>query len=395
MRKNVKWERRQLRVILLCFAAYMLVYTGRLNFSIASPLFQQAGILTKAEIGVLGSTFFFVYGGGRLLNGCIGDYVAPKPFLTGGLALSALCNLGMALLPETGFMYGLWALNGLFQSMLWSAALRNVSMACPEEKTAKRAAMILSGSVGVGSVVAIVLATIMAGRGLRQIFAVPGALMLVMSLLLLLFLPSQTMPAVTPKRHRLSCLRDPLLLRAILPAAFHGAIKENVTLWAPLLFMDRYGLDLSKAAFYVFLMPLATLAGRMLFPVWYGKICGHNERKTLIWAFLLCAVTTVPLLLGGAPAWLAALALALISVCTSMINGELVSVFPINFRESNQVSAVSGIMDCATYGGSALSSAAFGFAISAFGYGGMFVVWLGLCLVSVGLLLCERPAGKK
>ncbi len=385
MTKQDSHGKLQKRTLWLCFIAYMLVYTGRLNLSIASPLLQNGGFLNKEQIGVLGSVFFFIYAAGRIINGNIGDRIAPKPFLAFGMFASALCNLAIATLPPIWCMYVLWGCNGLFQSMLWGAALRNVSLTYPLKAKAEQAAMILSASVGVGNLLAIVLATGMAQISLRMIFFVPGLLMLVMSLLLLLFLPNNRAEQSAEVKTSFSCLRNPNLLKMLLPAAMHGVVKENLTLWTPLLLMDLYQLDFYKVKYYIFLMPLATLLGRMLFPVWY-KLCKNNETKTLVSAFLVCIVALFPFLLLTPPIWLTGILLAVVCICTSVINAELMSVYPINFQKSNQVSTVSGILDCATYIGSALGSAAFGFLIIASGYTAMITVWIVLCILSVGIL---------
>ncbi|MBR6708810.1 MAG: MFS transporter, partial [Clostridia bacterium] len=83
----------------LCAFAYAIVYTGRQNLSIASPLLQADGILDSAAIGVMGSAFFFVYAIGRLCNGYIGDRVSRRWMLTLGMLAAGACNLALAFLP--------------------------------------------------------------------------------------------------------------------------------------------------------------------------------------------------------------------------------------------------------------------------------------------------------
>lgn len=380
-------------VLALCFITYSLVYIGRLNFSIAAPLFEQSGMLGKDQIGMLGSTFFLVYALGRVINGSIGDRFAPKPFLVTGLALSALCNFCFALLPDAALMYVIWGLNGYFQSMLWGAALRNVSMEYPDPAEGRRAAVILSVSVGVGSLLGVVVPTILAVFGVRTLFWVPGALLLMMCAALWLLLPAQEQthaPAGAARAPLLGCLKSGELRRMLFPTMVHGAIKENITLWIPLLFTQLYGLDLTQAAFYIFMMPLATFLGRLLFPVWQ-RICGRSERATLVSAFLAGALCLLPLLFFTPPIWLCCALLALLSVAHSIINAELISVYPVNFQATNEVSTVSGILDCAAYIGSALGATAFGFLILVAGYQTMLGIWgvLSVC----ALLPLVRPAG--
>ena len=103
------------------------------------------------------------------------------------------------------------------------------------------------------------------------------------------------------------------------------------------------------------------------------------------------ALCLLPLLFFTPPIWLCCALLALLSVAHSIINAELISVYPVNFQATNEVSTVSGILDCAAYIGSALGATAFGFLILVAGYQTMLGIWgvLSVC----ALLPLVRPAG--
>ena len=75
-------------VFILCYISYVCIYAARLNLSMASPGMISGGILTSEQYGFLGSAFFVVYACGRLLNGMIGDRVAPWVMISLGLALT-------------------------------------------------------------------------------------------------------------------------------------------------------------------------------------------------------------------------------------------------------------------------------------------------------------------
>lgn len=377
------------QVLFACFVSYAIAYTGRLNLSVATPLLERNGILEKNQIGILRSTFFFTYAIGRIINGTIGDHVSPKIFQVTGLMFSGICNIIMSLFPPTWIMYIIWGLNGIFQSMIWGVALRNVSASYHNPDIAKRAVMVLSTSVGVGSLLGILLPTILARFGVRQIFSISGIIILSMSFLLIVLLPRQHNTCKTKIKFNFSCIFEPAVKKMIVPSMIHGAIKENLTLWLPLLFMDLYQLNLANASFYIFLMPLATLLGRLLFSYWY-RCCHKDEYKTLISAFFVCALILIPFIFGIPSHWLMGASLAMISIITAIINTELISIYPINFQASNQVSTVSGILDCATYIGSALGSIGFAYLMLHINYNGMLTVWGMLCILSVFILLMSQ-----
>ena len=292
-------------------------------------------------------------------------------------------------------MYLLWAANGLAQSMLWSAVMRIVSTAYTLTETARKAAMVMSVSVGIGTLLGVLLPTALALLGLAEVFTVPGAIILSMGVLVQLLLRSgkrgipQAAVPLSP-RFDLRIFRDSRLLRMLFPALAHGAIKENLILWIPLFFLNVYGLNLADAAFFIFMMPIATLLGRFLFPLWY-RLCKSSGRTTLLSAFAACILLLLPLLLAVASAWISGLLLSGTAICTSIINAQLVSVFPMDFQAENRVSTVAGLLDSISYIGSALGSLLFGLLISQFGYNGMIAAW---ALLAGGAVVCLVPRGR-
>ena len=97
--KKLSLVARQRLTLSLCAMAYAIIYTGRQNLSIASPLMQADGITDSAGIGIMGSAFFFVYAIGRLLNGYIGDRVNARVMLMVGMGAAGVANLAVGFMP--------------------------------------------------------------------------------------------------------------------------------------------------------------------------------------------------------------------------------------------------------------------------------------------------------
>lgn len=256
--------------------------------------------------------------------------------------------------------------------------------------------MIMSIGVGLGSLLAVVVATVAASLGVRAVFAVPAALILFAGVLLF-WLPrtAQAADDSVKKQVNLSALlRDATLWRYLLPAAAHGAVKDNLILWLPVFFMDWYHLDLANAAFFIFLMPLANFVGRLIFPLCYTRL-GSEKRRMLIFSFALCVAATLPLLFWVPPAWVTACLMGIIAVATTWINAVFLTLYPADYADHGCVSTVSGLMDAATYTGSALGSAVFGVMIAGAGYAAMFAVWGAVCFFSLLLVAIRSHASAK
>ena len=176
----MKSARQTARSFLLCYAAYTVIYVARVNLSMASPVLKADGTLTAAQIGLLGSIFSVVYAVGRLINGARCDRVPPVRMIAGGLLLAAAANLIFAAFPPFAALAGLWAVNALAQSMLWSAILRVIaSVYAPADAQRKAAQMITS--VAVGNVAGIGVNTALLHFGSpAAAFWVPGGVLAVL-----------------------------------------------------------------------------------------------------------------------------------------------------------------------------------------------------------------------
>lgn len=389
-------SRRHDRIFYLFYFGYMAIYIARLNLSMASPAMLQGGILTEVQLGFIGSAFSVVYSCGRLFNGILGDRLAPWLLITVGLLLTGCANLLLSFLPPYFLILLLWCLNAFGQSMLWSSMLRSMTGLYGKDRTDKKAP-ILGTSIALGNILGILLASwLVSNFGIRAAFVVPGCLTVLTGLVCLRVLPSLP-EAPRPARQEFPIvrfIRDKRIRGQLLPALFHGVIKDNISLWMAVYFLDRFAIDLESSAWYVLLIPLISLASRFLYPVCY-RLCGRRENLISMLCFAVSAVLSVALCLQLPHPITAALCLSLLYALISMINTSLLAMFPLRFARENMVSSVSGLADFATYLGAGIGSAVYGFVIARFGYLPMFASWAVLCIISVILVLHQHPFVKE
>lgn len=106
-------------LIYLCFLVYTIAQLGRYSYtSNVNYIISTYGV-SNSSAALPTSLFFFGYAGGQILNGIFCKKYNAKYVVTGGLILSAICNLLLFLnLPFESFKY-IWFINGLSQSVLW------------------------------------------------------------------------------------------------------------------------------------------------------------------------------------------------------------------------------------------------------------------------------------
>lgn len=115
--QQATYRRYQWGVIINLILGYSFFYTTRLSLSVAKKPLLDEGVLTKEQLGLMGSGLFFVYAFGKFSNGFLADHANIKRFMSFGLLMSALINIALGLSSHAYVFIGLWALNGWFQSM--------------------------------------------------------------------------------------------------------------------------------------------------------------------------------------------------------------------------------------------------------------------------------------
>ena len=96
---------------------YGLYYVCRLSLNVIKNPIVDAGVLSEAELGIIGSGLFITYAVGKLTNGFLADRSNIRKFMSVGLLVSALVNLILGFSTSFAVFMILWAVNGWAQSM--------------------------------------------------------------------------------------------------------------------------------------------------------------------------------------------------------------------------------------------------------------------------------------
>ena len=111
------YSRLRWSVFLSATLGYGLYYVCRLSLNVIKKPIVDAGVLSEAELGIIGSGLFITYAIGKLTNGFLADRSNIRRFLAAGLLISALINLVLGFTTSFIVFLILWAINGWAQSM--------------------------------------------------------------------------------------------------------------------------------------------------------------------------------------------------------------------------------------------------------------------------------------
>ena len=374
-------------IFIICYLSYTSIYIARLNLSMASPGLIDAQILDTAQVGMMGSIFSIIYSIGRLLNGQLSDRLSPWIMISIGLILAGISNIFIGFFPPFAGILLLWGTNAFAQSMLWSSILCTIAELYDEETARKKTSYMVT-SVAVGNIAGIIINTFIINRfGLAFAFIIPGGLTLLFSTLVLLTMRKKKTTQAAVRNHisMTRLLQNKSIQLSLTPAILHGTMKDNISLWMTVYFVDRFNINLNQSAYFVLLIPTMGFIGRMLYPACY-KLCKGDEHKVSFYAFLLCVAAALILGFGTNSPLVAAVCLSLIYTAVSIINTSFLSIYPIRFVHTGNVASVSGIMDFATYFGAGVSSLFYGFIIEKAGYSPMYFSWAAFSLISIFFL---------
>ncbi len=373
-------------IYMLVYIAYTSIYVSRVNMSVASSPLLDLGVFDAAGYGLIGGLFSTVYASGRLLNGAISDKTPPWVMLSVGLGISGLANLAIGFIPPYMGILLFWSTNAYAQSMLWSSVLAVVA-AMYEGSSMKRMTSLMVTAVATGNIVSIILnGWLITAFGISFAFVVPGILNVVLGGLVAL-LTRGISPAGgegEAKAHMslFALLRERDILLMCIPSVFHGVMKENVSVWMVTFAIATFGIDLSTSSYYVLLIPVIGLIGRLAYPMALSA-AREKENTVSFIGFILCAIASVLLLFPSLGIVAAVIALGLVYAASSMINTSITSIYPTSFLKSGNVASVSGLLDFASYLGAGISGVVYGVVIEHFGYQPMFISWIVISALSI------------
>lgn len=405
----------------LCFLSYTCSYIGRKNFSACLPAMIAEGFLTKSFGGYITTAYMIAYGAGQMINGMVGSKIRPQIMIGLGLSGAGLCNLIMGLVPSAVGMPFIWALNGLFHSMLWAPIIRVFTDLLPSERRSA-AGTNISAACSIGAILAfLVPGFLLKISHWRTVFYVSGGVLLGCFLVWVLgnrFLSAYTrmmeeacqteraalrgraeasVAVGKPKNHSLPVIMIASGLWVVLFGLIcNGALRDAVESWAPTFLSEQFGLDGSMAAIISVVIPVISITGTYAANYLHERII-KNELYTACVMFGVAALCVGGLYLcQNISAILCALFMAVGVSAMWGANHMFLTVIPYHFAPLGLSASVTGFLNSVIYFSTALCSGLYGVIAEDLGWRPLILIWLGVGLAgAVFCLLGARLWGRK
>jgi MFS transporter, OPA family, sugar phosphate sensor protein UhpC len=418
-----RFRRLRLSVMTSLTLGYGLAYTCRLGLSIVKKPLIDGGIFDAAELGWIGSAFFYGYGFGKLFNGFVADHTNVRRFIPFGLAVSAVANLAFGFNSLALVATVLWALNGWFQGILAPASVVSLTQWFSGRERG-RGYGIWNAAHSIGEGITFAGTAVLVGATLwRSAFWAPGALCLGAAIALAFTLRDRPetcgLPPVSkwkqdlgepPPRGAISLeeeedddgakgraqirlLRLPAVWICGLASALMYMTRYAVNSWGVLYLQEHHGFALEKAGAILAVNTVAGIFGSFA----YGYISDRffDARRppvTLIFGFL--QVVALFIIFYGPRGDLTSLFLgyALYGFTLSGILAVLGGLFAVDM-EPKAAGAAMGIVGCFSYIGAGVQEVVSGTLIEAgmtlvdgepvYDFSLPILVWIGASILSM------------
>ena len=381
--------KRQINAYVLLFAAtYMISYLTRTNFgAIISEMQTDTGI-SKALLSMSLTGSFITYGTGQVISGILGDKISPKKLITIGLCATVCMNLLIPLCADPWQMLAVWSINGFAQSFMWPPIVKIMTELLNEEDY-KNAVSKVSWGGSIGTIAVYLLSPVLISLlSWRAVFFFAAAMGLAM-----IFVWNRFAPSVQSKPRQQTVVTGskksffgPVLVAILVAIVLQGMLRDGVTTWMPTYISDVYQLSNEISILTGVILPIFSILCIQAATKLYTK-CFTNPISCGGVFFVLGAVAALVLRFSaGGSAPVSILMFAILTGCMHGANLMLVCMVPAYFKSTGKVGTVSGVLNAATYVGSAAFTYGVAVLSDALGWDATILIWLGIA--AVGTLIC-------
>lgn len=387
----IKSVKKSKLIVAAMWVLYCASYFIRTCYAATIAPLAEEGIYSKGEIGLIGTAFFICYGVGQLISGLIGDKINPFFMVMFGSVLGAVCCFLMPAAGSLGVLIGVWAANGLFQSMLWSSILRVFSETI-DESLSKKAILNIALSLPVGTVLAYLMSSmIIKYLNWKYVFIFGGSVVVIAVLFagFAIFCSEKDIEKVpviqkqnaeahnnVNKKGLAAVAVSSGLLFIMIPSFLHGMMRDGITNWVPAMISEVYGVSTSFSVFVTIALPIFNAFGAYLVTPLYKKL-GENEMKTAgVTGFAALVPLLIMLFMNKLPVYVIIVLLAVTTSVMYALNYLIISLVPGRFSKFGFTSGISGILNSGAHIGCALSSYGFGAISEKAGWSAVIIVWI-------------------
>ncbi|MCY4070941.1 MAG: MFS transporter [Chloroflexi bacterium] len=385
---NAPSPRQHKRIVGVIWITYALFYLGRVNFSVVLPALAIALDASRAEVGALGTVFFWVYGIFHFISGEIGSHLSPFRMVCAGLLIIALVNIAFAFQTSLLLMLVLWGINGIGQSAGWAPMFRILAERLDRGQI-KVISTVMPFSYVIGTAITWTLVGAVAtGANWQVAFWLPG--LLTLGVLAFWWRAGIDAPKATPQGFNPSQIRAELrqIAAVLLATALAGFVFNGMTIWLPTYILDSRIVPENAIGSVAAAMQVIAILGLFLARL---RVLRSNQVFVTA-AAMLAAAGFAMLSLTAATGPLTLLIICLGMIMLNGAFGLVVSAVPLLLAPPGRASSITGSINMMSNFFGGMAGFTVGGLVEWSGWTAVFGLWGALLLMATALIWIKRGA---
>lgn len=403
---------------------YGLYYACRLSLNVIKRPIVDAGVLSEAELGIIGSALFITYAVGKFTNGFLADRSNIRRFLATGLLVSALINLVLGFTNSFVVFVLLWGVNGWTQSMGAAPCVVALSRWFSDKERGTFYGL-WSSSHNIGEAITfIVTALIVASFGWQWGFWGAGLLGLLGFSIIAIFMRDTPQSCGLPSIKRISLenapveedksvaeyqkevLRNPAIWMLALSSTFMYISRYAVNSWGVFFLQTDKGYTNSEASLIISISSVFGILGTIA-SGWVSDHFFDGRRNVPTLIFGLMNILGLCLFLFGPRNcfWLDVISMIVFGFAIGALICYLGGLMAVDIASKKASGAALGVVGIASYIGVALQDLISGFiiqngktlnaGIASYDFSVVIWFWIGASILSVVCALAIWDGRKK
>ena len=396
-------------------AAYALYYVCRMAMAVVKQPLIDGNILSAAQLGIIGSAFYFVYAAGTFANGFIADYCNIRRFMATGLLVSTVVNLLMGVLGLAHGWWGfssallfivfavVWGINGYCQSMGAPPGVISLSRWFPLNRRGTFYS-ILSATPYLGKSISVfALGLVVAWIGWEYGFIFSAIAGVIGSVIILLFVSdtpeSKGLPSVQElsgeevlktdtlptKELQKMVVRHPGIWIIALSSAFVYITQHAVSEWGVLFLQKGKEYSLVSATEIIAFSEAFGIAGTVLAGWLSDRVFKGNRLIPVLLSGIVCLLSLGAFLFSKGSYVLNIVYVATFSLSIGVVYCTVAGLMALDIVPRKATGSALGMVGLASYGAAGIQNVVSGFMIGAggnFNFLPVSVFWMAACLLS-------------
>lgn len=387
-------------LIFLCSFMYFISYVTRTNYGAAVLEISTATGLERTSLAVALTGSFIAYGIGQLLSGYLGDKIQPKFLIAGGITLTVLMNFVIPFCATSTQMTIFWTINGLAQSFMWPPAVKMLAVKLNQAEYQK-GTQLVNWAAQIATIfiylVTPLIITLLNWKGVFYVSSVLGVIGLAVWLIKCPLIDLNQVK-VNNSGEKQKVNKAPfgvVLVLVMIAIVCMGMLRDGITTWMPTYIADTYNLSNEISILTGVLLPIFALVCYTIVSYLYkNKLKNPLTCAFAVFAVGLLSAGLLSLFASSSPV-ISVLLSALLTGSMYGVNLILVCMVPGCFKKFSNVSFISGLLNCCTYVGSAVSTYCFPLLAAHISWSGTIFVWFIIALVGSALCLISVPLWNK